>query len=102
MAQTREDALQEAINGLPRVAEVIAAIPANARLKALTAVEGSYRQSALDLGYNDSEAQCWVDAIMFRLRDELDARQSSEEKEQTGRTSIDFLHVTDVGVRRRA
>jgi hypothetical protein len=80
MAQTKEEALQEAIIGLPRVAEAIAAIPAYARSKALAAAEASYRQSALDLGYDGGEAQNWVDAMMFRLRGEVEARQSSEEK----------------------
>ena len=84
MAQTREEALQgvanqvEAlqgvINGLPRVAEAIAAVPAAERSKALTAVEESYRQSALDLGYNDGEAQAWLAAIIFRLRSDVQAR----------------------------
>jgi ABC-type phosphate transport system permease subunit len=75
MSHTREDTLQGmanqvehlqgVISGLSRVAEAIAAIPANERSKALRAVEDSYRQSALELGYSDSEARDWVTAIMF-------------------------------------
>lgn len=80
MAQTRDEALQAAIIGLPRVAEALAAVPSNTQPKAWAAVEGSYRRSALDLGYSDSEAQNWVDAIMFRLRSEAHARRPSEEK----------------------
>jgi hypothetical protein len=72
------DALQGAINGLSRVAEVIAAVPANERSKALTAAEASYRQSALDLGYNDVEAHDWLAAIIFRLRNEVHARSQEE------------------------
>jgi hypothetical protein len=87
LRKTREQALREAITGVSRVADAIVAIPANARSKALTAAEASYRQSALDLGYNDSEAQNWVDAMMFRLRDEVNALL---------RASIDFLHINNV------
>jgi hypothetical protein len=87
MAQTREDALQgvanqvEAlqgvINGLSRVAEAMAAVPANQRSKAMTAVEAIYRQSALELGYSDSEARDWVTAIMFSLQAQVHASAGS-------------------------
>jgi hypothetical protein len=89
MAHTREETLQGVanqvehlqgvINGLSRVAEAIAAVPANERSKALTAVEASYRQSALELGCSDSEARDWVIAIMFSLRTQVLGRRSSEE-----------------------
>ena len=59
------DALRRAISGLPQVAEAIAAVPANERSKALTAAETSYLQSALELGYSDSEARDWVTAVIF-------------------------------------
>ena len=59
------DALRRAISGLPQVAEAIAAVPANERSKALTAAETSYLQSALELGYSDSEARDWVTALIF-------------------------------------
>jgi DNA-directed RNA polymerase specialized sigma24 family protein len=80
MVDTRDEALQRAIIGLPQVAEAIAALPADARSKALTAVEHSYRQSAQDLGCSDDETQSWVEAMMFRLRNEVDKRQSPEQK----------------------
>lgn len=89
MSQTRQDTLQGmanqvehlqgVISGLSRVAEAIAAIPANERSKALRAVEASYRQSALELGCRDSEARDWVTAIMFSLRTQVLGRRSSEE-----------------------
>ena len=97
MAQTREEALQEAIIGLPRVAKAIAAVPAvpaDARSKALTAVEDSYRQSARDLGYNDNETQKWVDAIMFRLRNEVHACQSFEEKNPAGSVTVNLTSLS--------
>ena len=78
MLSTRE-ALQAAIDGLPRVADALVAVPADARARAFTAVEDSYRQCACDLGYDDGEVQSWVGAMMFRLRNEVQARQSAEE-----------------------
>jgi hypothetical protein len=70
--------------GLPRVADALVAVPADALARALMAVEESYRQSARDLGYDDGEAQSWVDAMMFRLRSEVQARQSAEERSLAG------------------
>ena len=84
------DALHGAINGLPRVAEAIAVVPINERLKALTAAEASYRRSALELGYSDSEVRDWVTAIMFSLRTHVLARQSSEEKPSEESVPIDL------------
>lgn len=67
MARTRDEdlqgvanqveVLQGVINGLSRVADTIAAIPVSERSKALATVETSYRQSAMTLGYSDSEAR---------------------------------------------
>jgi hypothetical protein len=104
MAHTREEALPEvthqaehlqgAINGLSRVAEAIAAVPANERSKALTAVEASYRQSARELGYSDSEARDWVTAIMFSLRTQVFARQSSEERSSAGSVTISLTNLS--------
>lgn len=98
MAQTREealqgvvdqvDALQAVINGLPQVAEAIAAVAAIERSKALTAVEASFRQSALQLGYSDSEARDWVAAIMFSLRTQVYGLQSSEKGNLEGARTI--------------
>jgi hypothetical protein len=93
MADTKEEVLQGAIIGLPRVADALAAVPADARPRALTAVEDSYRQSARDLGYDDGEAQNWVEAIMFRLRNEVDKRQSSEQKSQPDDGIVDSMSI---------
>ena len=67
----REEVLESAIGGISRVAEAIAAIRGADRAKALDAVERSYRQTALDLGYREAAAQEWTAAVMFRLRTEL-------------------------------
>lgn len=104
MAKTREEAiqgvanqveaLQGVINGLSRVAEAIAAIPANQRSKAMTAVEAVYRQSALELGYSDSEARDWVTAIMFSLRTRVFECQSSAGGTSTGSVTTNLTSLS--------
>jgi hypothetical protein len=72
---TKEQVLEAAIGGLPRVAEAVVAIPAEARKRALDAAEDSYRQTARNLDYGEAEVQEWVAAIMFRLRAEVAAQE---------------------------
>lgn len=78
MLNTREEALQAAIVGLSRVADALVAVPPEAQARAFKAVEESYRKSAHDLGYDDGEAKSWADALMFRLRNEAQARSAEE------------------------
>jgi hypothetical protein len=71
-------ALEAAVAGIPRVAEVIAAIPAEHRVQALHAARRSYLRTTLDLGYGDAAAKKWVSAVMFRLGAELKERGSAK------------------------
>jgi hypothetical protein len=106
MAQIREDALegvanqvevlQAVINGIPRIAEAIAAVAADERSKAFTAVEASHHQSALELGYSDSEARDWVTAIMFSLRTQVRARQPSEAETSAGSVNVNLTSLLAV------
>ena len=66
-----EKILEAAVAGIPRVAEAVASIPEEDRPKALEAVEGSYRQTVLDLGYEEGPVQSWVSAVMLRLQREV-------------------------------
>jgi hypothetical protein len=52
-----ERIFEAAIAGIPRVAELIAAIPPEQRATALNAAEQSYQKTAWDLGYEDAAAQ---------------------------------------------
>ena len=79
----KEDALEVAIGGLPRVVEAILAAPAEARTKALDAAAGSYRQTAQQLGYSQSQEQEWVHAIMYRLRTEVITQEFAGHKIQS-------------------
>ena len=67
-----EQILEMAIAGISRVAQAIAAMPAEDRARALEAAERSYWQTAREFGYGDAEAESWVAALMFRLRAEME------------------------------
>lgn len=70
--------LQAAIDGIPRLAQAIAAIPEQDRAIALRAVERSYLQTAIDLGGADKFAQDWASAVMVQLRAEVGQRLLEE------------------------
>jgi hypothetical protein len=63
-----DEVLSAAISGIPKVAELIALIPAEDQSRALEAAEKSYLQTAHNLGYEGVEAREWAAAIMVRLR----------------------------------
>ena len=68
-----DEVLSAAIAGVPRVAELIATVPAEERTRVLEAAEKSYLETAHTLGYQDSDAQQWASAVMSRLRMEEDS-----------------------------
>ncbi len=68
--------LEAAVAGLPRVAEVVASIPETNRAKALEAAESAYRETVMDLGYEEGPAEAWVSAIMVRLQAEVSQQES--------------------------
>ena len=75
-----EKILEAAVAGIPRVAEAVASIPEEDRPRALDAVEGSYRQTVRDLGYEEGPVQSWVSAVMLRLQTEVKAQESTKQK----------------------
>lgn len=77
-----EKILEAAVAGISRVAEAVASIPEKARAKALAAVESTYRQTMLDLGYEEGPAKSWVSAMMLRLQAKV-AEQETEKQEPT-------------------
>jgi hypothetical protein len=77
---SKEQLLEAAIGGLSRVAQVVVAIPAEGRAKALAAAEVSYRQTARNWGYTEVEIQEWTSTIMSRLRAEVAAQELAEQK----------------------
>ncbi len=74
-----EEILETAVTGIPRVAEAVASIPEEARAKALAAVESTYRQTMLDLGYEKGPAESWVSAMMLRLQAKVAEQETAKE-----------------------
>jgi hypothetical protein len=64
-----------AIEGIPKVVELIATAPEAKCLLALTAAQRSYLQTAQALGYEESDAQHWASAVMSQLEIASPARQ---------------------------
>ena len=74
-----EEILEAAVAGIPRVAEAVASIPEEARAKALTAVESTYRQTMLNLGYEEGPAESWVSAMMLRLQAKVAEQEAAKQ-----------------------
>jgi hypothetical protein len=68
----QDESFSAAIAGVPRVAALIATVPAEERSRALEAAEKSYLETAHSLGYQDADAQQWVSAVMSQLHVEED------------------------------
>jgi hypothetical protein len=62
-----DEVFSAAIEGIPKVVELIASVPEAKRSIALAAAEQSYLQTAQILGYEKSDAQHWASTIMFQL-----------------------------------
>jgi hypothetical protein len=86
MASSSKEVLEAANSGIPKVAEMIAIIPAENRAIALGAAERIYLQIAKDLGGAEDVARNWVSAIALRLRAEVD------DKVLTNRKLLKALH----------
>ena len=63
-----------ASNALPRIAEIIAAFPAENRAGALKVAERRYLQAARDYGFTQAETERWVAAIMRKLRTRVEEK----------------------------
>jgi hypothetical protein len=64
---TEHEIFDAAIAGIPRVAEMIAAVPPEQRSKALDAAQQSYQKTAKDLGCDDADAQQWASELISQL-----------------------------------
>ncbi len=74
-----EEILEAAVAGIPRVAQAIAKIPTEHRVKALEAAERSYRHTVQELGYEEGPVQSWVSAVMLRLQTEVRKQESTKQ-----------------------
>jgi hypothetical protein len=64
----KDEVFSLALAGLPKVSELIATFSAEDRQRALEAAEQSYLETARGLGYQETDALQWAEAVMFRLR----------------------------------
>ncbi len=63
-----QDIFEMAFAGIPRVAELIAALRLEDRARALDAAEQRYKQIARDLGVSEGAAAVWGAAVMSLIR----------------------------------
>jgi hypothetical protein len=62
-----DEVLSAAIEGLPKVVQLITAVPEEKRPLALAAAQQSYLQTAQALGYEESDAAQWASTVMTLL-----------------------------------
>jgi len=62
-----DTAFSVAIDGLPKVVELITTVPEEKRALAFAAAQQSYLQTALALGYEERDAQQWASMVMSML-----------------------------------
>jgi hypothetical protein len=62
-----DEVLSAAIEGLPKIVELIASVPEAKRSLALAAAQQSYLQTAQALGYEESDAERWASTVMSLL-----------------------------------
>jgi hypothetical protein len=65
---SKDEMFTSAVAGLSKVAELLANFSPDDQKKALEAVEKSYLETARGLGYEETDAEEWAAAVMFRLR----------------------------------
>jgi hypothetical protein len=70
-----DEMLSAAIAGVPRIAEFIATVPTEERVRALEAAEKSYLETAHTLGYQEDAARQWISTVMSRLQIEEDSHK---------------------------
>jgi hypothetical protein len=63
----KDEVLSSAIEGIPKVVELITTAPDEKRSLALEAAHQSYLQTAQALGYAPTDAQEWASTVMSML-----------------------------------
>ena len=60
----KDEVFSAAVDGLPKVVELITAAPEEKRSLALAAAHQAYLRTARELGYDESDAQQWASEVM--------------------------------------
>jgi len=63
----KDEVLSSAIEGIPKIVELITTVPDEKRSLALEAAHQSYLQTAQALGYAPTDAQEWASTVMSML-----------------------------------
>jgi hypothetical protein len=63
----KDEVLSSAIEGIPKIVELITTVPDEKRSLALQAAHQSYLQTAQALGYAPTDAQEWASTVMSML-----------------------------------
>jgi hypothetical protein len=80
--ETKEDFIEAASNGLPRVADAIIAAPPKARIGVIDAVMESYRKLAGDF-LGEEETEKWLVSLVARLEAEVSAKEEQEKNKSS-------------------
>jgi predicted GTPase len=63
----RDEVFSAAVRGLPKIVELITALPEEKRSLALAAVQQSYLRTAQAVGHEECDAQQWTSALVSLL-----------------------------------
>jgi hypothetical protein len=69
--QENAEAFSAAVEGIPRVVELITNLPGEKHPTALLVAQESYLQMARTLGYQETEAQQWASMIISMLENAI-------------------------------
>ena len=82
-----DEFLEVASASLPRISEIIAALPVEDRAGALAVAERRYAEAAREFDCEETEARRWVAALMRKLRVLVDETAAAID-EQKGDSSV--------------
>jgi hypothetical protein len=75
LSSEAEDILGTAVNGIPEIAQKIAAVPVEEWAGALEAAERVFQQTVKNLHWEEDAAEKWLSEVMHRLREEVEVQR---------------------------
>ena len=75
-----DEVFSAAVKGLPKVVELIVALPEEKRALALATAQQSYLRTAQAVGHDESDAQQWASALVSLLEIEAVTRELATAK----------------------
>ena len=80
VSSQEDEFLEAAVAAIPRIAELIAALPSEERAGALEMAERRFLQSAEEFGCAESGSRDWTAAVMRILQDRVEELVSIKQK----------------------